>query len=486
MQRKLDPAGPDASPDAPLHAPLAPAAPGPARTATTARPARVPGPRGLPYLGVALDYVRDPLAYLLRARERYGTGVVHLPMGPVSFYFVNEPELVEKVLVTDHRDYQKDIYLRRLGEDLLGQGLLTSEGDFWRRQRRLAQPAFHKERIAAYAALMVEEAERLAATLRAAPSGERRDVHADLMRMTLAIVTRTLFSTDGSAAADDVGRALEVVMHRFADPLVAMFPRLGRLPLPANRRFRAARARLDEIVYGFIRQRRVEAAERPDLLGMLLAARDEDGGAMSDRQLRDELITLFLAGHETTALALSYTLYLLAQHPAAERRLHAELDEVLSGPPTAEDLPRLRFTECVVLESMRLYPPAWAIGREALREVELGGHRLPAGAQVAMAPWVMHRDARHFPEPDAFRPERWEDGLARRLPRYAYYPFGGGPRLCIGREFAMLEAVLSLASLARQVRVRALPTPLRFIPSVTLRPRDPMWATFERRPPAAA
>lgn len=438
----------------------------------------IPGPRGLPGLGVALDYARAPLELLLRLRGEYGPGPMKLRIARLEFTFINEPELIERVLLTESRDYKKDRYGQRLGKEFLGQGLLTSDGDFWRRQRRLSQPAFHKERIAGYGEVMVDAAQRYAAQR---TGRVRRELQAEMMRLTLDIVARTLFSSS-DAQADAVGKAMDVVMHRYSNALTMVFPLLGRLPLPSNLRFEKAKRSLDEIVYGFIEKRRRLGSDDPgrDLLGMLLSARDEDGGAMSDLQLRDELITLFLAGHETTALLLSYTFILLSQHPDVLSRLRAELRAVLGDrAPTVADVPKLRYCESVILESMRIYPPAWITGREAVRDVELGGYCLPQGTQVAMSTWVMHRDPRFFDEPLRFRPERWEGGLEKRLPRYVYFPFGGGPRLCIGREFAMLEAMLCLAVLVSrfQITVEA-PEKLRFLPSVTLRPRDPVMAEF--------
>ncbi len=449
------------------------------------RRTRPPGPRGLPWLGIALGYARDPLETIRRLRATYGRGVIRMPLGPVITHLVNEPELIERILVTDSREYRKDAYIRWVGEELLGQGLLTSEGDFWLRQRRLAQPAFHKERIAAYGALMVDEAERLMVTWSA---GEARDLGADMARVSLHSVVRTLFSDEPGGAADEVGKILEVAMARYSDPLLALFPRLRGTRLRRNRHFAEARARLDEILYGIIGRRRAAGpGEGPkDLLGMLLAARDEDGAAMSDEQVRDEVAALFLAGHETIALALSYVFLFLARHPEAETRLHAEVDEVLGGrAPAVADVPRLRFTEAVVLETMRLHPPVWAIGREAVRPVELGGHALPAGAPVWFSPWLMHRDERFFPEPERFHPERWLDGLGKRLPRHVYTPFGGGPRLCIGRDYAMLEAVLVVATIARRFRVPvAGAEKVRLRPSVTLRPTRPLVARPVARPVA--
>ena len=264
----------------------------------------------------------------------------------------------------------------------------------------------------------------------------------------------------------------------------ALLPWWQRLPTPGNRRFRRAKAEIDAVMYDTIARRRAGEKAGDDLLSRLLAARDEDGSRMSDRQLRDELVTLFLAGHETTALALSYSFYLLAQHPDAEARLAAELDEVLQGkPPTAADVPRLRSTEWVIKESMRLYPPATSIGREAVCDTEIGGYFVPKGAQVSPVQWVVHRDARWFDDPEAFKPERWDNDLARRLPRCAYFPFGDGPRVCIGNQFAIMEAVLVLATVAQRYRLALAPGfQLELLPSVTLRPKHGVSMVIQERP----
>jgi cytochrome P450 len=439
-------------------------------------------PRGLPLIGDPLLYLRDPLGYLLRARQRHGV-MVRLPLGTVKPIFINHPALIEQVLITDAKHYRKDMFLRRLAQEVVGQGLLTSEGDFWRRQRRLSQPAFHRERIAHYGAMMVECTEQALADFR---PGQVRELHEDLMSLTMQIVARTLFSAEVGQMSRDVGRAIAVIMDRYADGLFMLFPATARLPLPMNRRFARAMARLDELIYGVIRARRKPdprngEARDSDLLSMLLEARDEDGSGMTDQQLRDEIITLFIAGHETTALTLSYSFVLLSQNPRAAERLHQELGAVLGGRlPTAQDVPALRYTEAVVLESLRLYPPAWTLGREVMVDLQIGGTPIRAGDLVAMSPFVMHRDPAYFPDPEAFLPERWEDGLQKRLPRFAYFPFGGGPRLCIGNAFAMMEATLVLATIARRFRLQVqLDRPPRLLPSITLRPGEPIRARVE-------
>jgi len=393
-------------------------------------------------------------------------------------YFISHPDYIEQVLVTDHRKFIKGRILRK-NKQLFGNGLLTSEGDFWLRQRRLAQPAFHRGRIASYADTMVRYASRIANEW---SDGEERDLHAEMMRLTLSIVAKTLFDADVDREAKRVGHALEAIMQLNSD-----FRKLILTPtwLPTPRKIRAtiATAKLNRIIYRFIEERRASGVDNGDLLSMLLAARDDDGSRMTDRQLRDEAITIFLAGHETTANALAWTWMLLAQNPIVEVKLHEELDRVLGGRvPTVDDLPNLRYTNHVVTESLRLYPPAWGMARIAIEDTEIAGYPIPKGCGVSLAQWVVHRDPRWFEAPLEFRPERWEGDLLKRLPRFAYFPFGGGPRQCIGNNFAVMEASLLLATLAQQFKISLVPGK-EIIPaaSITLRPKTGIWGKIEKR-----
>jgi cytochrome P450 len=393
-------------------------------------------------------------------------------------YFVSHPDYVEEVLVNQNRKFIKGRILRA-NKRLFGNGLLTSEGDFWLRQRRLAQPAFHRARIASYADTMVRYTERLLGEWK---GGEARDVHGEMMRLTLQIVAKTLFDADVDREARQVGHALEAIMELNSD-----FRKLILTPtwMPTPRNIRAAIAtrRLDKIIFRFIEQRRASGKDAGDLLSMLLAAQDEDGSRMTNRQLRDEAMTIFLAGHETTANALSWTWLLLAQNPGVEAKLHAELEAVLAGrAPSLDDLANLRYTGHVITESMRLYPPAWGMARLAIEDAEIGGYPIPKGCGVSLSQWVVHRDPRWFDAPQEFRPERWEGDLLKRLPRFAYFPFGGGPRQCIGNNFAVMEATLLLATIAQHFRIRMVPDhPAVPMPSITLRPRYGIRATLEAR-----
>lgn len=429
-------------------------------------------PKGSLLIGHFGAYRRDPLGFLTRCARAYGD-LVLLRFGLARVVVLSHPDLIEDVLVRKHQAFGKSRFVLKGVRPVLGNGLFSSAGDLWRRQRRMMQPAFHRARIAAYGEVMVAATQRMLASWH---PGERRDLFQDLMRLTLAIVATALFNADVEGDAAAVGKALTVGLEatnaRLNSLLAPVLP--DRFPSPANLRLQRVMRELDAIIFRIIARRRASGADPGDLLSLLLHARDEDdGGGMTDRQLRDELMTLFLAGHETTAVALSWTWHLLSQHPSVEALLAAELESVLGGrPPTAADLPRLPYTEMVVQEALRLYPPAWAISRDARASCELGGHRVAAGTAVIMSQWVLHRDPRSFDRPDDFHPERWADGLAHRLPRFAYFPFGGGQRRCIGEAFALMEAALIVATVAQHVRLTAVPGPA-VVPqlSVTLRPK---------------
>jgi cytochrome P450 len=428
-----------------------------------------------------LAFRRDPLKFLTRLAREHGDAV-QFRLGPQRALLLNHPELVRDALVTRGDHFHKGRALQR-SKRLLGEGLLTSEGEYHRRQRRLAQPAFHRRRVESYGAVMVEYAARNSARWH---DGETLDVAHEMMRLTLSIVGKTLFNSDVEAEADDIGRALTEMLELFQMLLLPYSEYLERLPLPANRRFARGRAKLDAVIYRIIDERRASGADTGDLLSMLLLAQDEEGatGGMSDEQLRDEALTIFLAGHETTANALAWTWYLLAQNPEAEAALHAELDAVLEGArlPTVEDLPRLPYTEMVLAESMRLYPPAWVVGRLAVKDYEVGGYVAEAGTLVLLSQYVMHRDQRFFPDPLRFDPARFTPEAKETRPQYAYFPFGGGARRCIGEGFAWMEGTLLVAAIARRWRMRLVPgqevVPL---PRMTLRPKHGLRMLLEER-----
>lgn len=411
----------------------------------------------------------DVLAGMTYIHRRYGP-IVRTRL-PLHLYFVADPGCIEEILVKKAESFHKDRTSRLLAR-VLGRGLLVNEGESWRRQRRLLQPAFHQRQLESYAARMVEAIARASDGWRA---GEVRNVHEDMMGVTMTIVAEALFGTDLSANAREMGRTISDLMEQFSRMLglSARFQPPPWVPTPANRRLRASRRKVDAVILGVIEARRRSGQEATDLLSLLVSARDEEGRGMSDAQVRDEAMTLFLAGHETTALALTYALYLLALDPERQARLTAEIAGVLGGRlPTLADLERLPYTEAVIFESMRIYPPAWGIGRQAMTDVEIGGWRYPRGAEFVISPWVVHRDPRVFEDPELFRPERWANDLAHRLPRFAYFPFGGGPRVCIGNRFAMMEAKLVLATAIQRFRFEPIPeTSVSLLPSATLRPR---------------
>jgi cytochrome P450 len=439
------------------------------------------GPRGGRVLGNMREFNRDSLGFVERCAREFGD-VVPTRFLYVPALFLFHPDQVEFVLATGSKNFIKAASLRSpFFQRLVGNGLVTSEGDFWRRQRRLAQPAFHRDRVEAYARTMVAYAERM---LEHWGDGRTLDAHEEMMALTRVVVAQTLFSADVSSGdSREIGDALGRLIRPFAEQATLKWILDNRLPTPAHLRFNRDVRKIDRFVYRLIEERRASGEDTGDLLSMLLAAQDEDGSGMTDKQLRDELMTIFLAGHETTALALTWAWYLLAQNPEAETRLAAELDEVLEGrAPTVGDLPRLRYADWVVKESMRLYPPAWAVGRECVRECEVGGFRVTKGMQVFGFQWVIQRDSRWFADPLAFRPERWGEEPAARLPKYAYFPFGGGPRLCIGNYFATMEAVLILAAIARRFRLRLAPGhKVEVLPALSLRPRHGLRMRLESR-----
>jgi cytochrome P450 len=427
-----------------------------------------PGPPGHWLAGNLPDFRKSRLDFFTNCARDYGD-MVKIRLAHRRVYLASHPELIEQVLVTQSKHFIKH-FAMRLNPMVLGKGLLTSEGDFWLRQRRLSQPMFLKSRILSYAPPMVAATERLLGEWQA---GEKRDIHQEMMKVTLAIAAKTLFNAEVGSAAQSVAEAMDVMQRNFVERFNSIWPVPIWIPTPGNLRARRATRQLDDVIYRIIRQRRKDNIDHGDLLSILLRARDEDDGTgMTDQQLRDEALTLFLAGHETTALVLSWTWYLLANHPEAEQRLWTELDAVLGGRlPTADDWPKLKFTEMIVLESMRLYSPAYVIGREATVDCAIGGYHVPRGTTILMSPWVVQRDARFFDEPNAFRPERWGEERMKSLPKFAYFPFGGGPRVCIGQQFAMMELVLIVATLAQKVRFRMEPgKEVKPVPSFTLRP----------------
>jgi len=438
-----------------------------------------PGPKFGPLRSLVYGPGRDPLAFFTNLARTYGD-VVSYRLAGEHLFLINDPQLIKDILVTHARNFIKGRGLQR-SKRILGEGLLTSEGAVHLRQRRLIQPAFHRDRIAAYGRTMVEYADR---TRQGWSDGATIDAAREMNRLTLSVVGKTLFDADVESQAAEVGEALSGVLESFWTMMLPFADVIERLPVPQMRRARRSRAQLDAMIYGMIADRRASGRDHGDLLSMLLNAQDEDdGGVMSDRQVRDEAMTIFLAGHETTANALMWTWYLISGAPDVEARLHEEVDRVLQGRlPSMADMPALPFTERIVTESMRLYPPAWITGRRALADYPLAGYVAPAGAICVMSQYVMHRDARYYADPEHFDPDRWTPEFRAALPKFAYFPFGGGPRQCIGESFAWMELILIVSTIAQRWRLRLVPGhPVVPQPLVTLRAKHGMKMTVERR-----
>lgn len=467
-----------------------------------------PGPGNSPPLDELATLRDGPHAFLLKIARAYGP-ILRYPVGPpigpgFAFYLISDPDGVKHVLQDNHKNYTKDTFQYNLLSTITGRGLLTSDGDFWLRQRRLAQPAFHKARVSGFGPLMLAASETMLAHWDArAAAGRPIDVAAEMMHVALQIVGKTLLSVEIGDQADHLAQATLTVL----DHIVGRARTFGIvpewLPTPGNRRHKAAMRVLEGTVYRTIHARRpaplipltrkeAEAAHPApsqaggpaDLLGMLMAARDETTGeGMTDLHLRDEVMTALIAGHETVASALAWTWYLLAEHPEAEAKLHEELARVLGGRrPTPDDLAQLPYTQAVFEEALRLYPPAWIITRKALADDEIAGHRIPAGSLVVTSPYVTHRLPQFWDEPEEFRPERFLPEAAAKRHRFAYYPFGGGPRLCIGSGFAMVEAGLIIATVAQRFVLRLAPgAEIEVEPGVTLRPKHGLLMRAEKR-----
>lgn len=430
--------------------------------------ARPPGPKNSPIVGNLYAFRKSPLDFLSKMAREYGD-LVYFKVARQHMYLVNHPDYVREVLVNNQSNFIKSRALQR-AKVLLGEGLLTSEGQQHLRQRRLVQPAFHRERLAGYAAAMSAGAVRWRDRWRA---GSTLDISTEMPHLTLSIVAKTLFSADVESEASEIGEAMTTVLEMFRLLLMPFAEYLEKLPLPHIRRFEKARARLDATIYGLIRERRKSGVDTGDLLSMLLFAQDEESG-MTDEQVRDEALTLFLAGHETTANALTWTWYLLSQHPEIERRLHDEIDAVLGDrAPEFADVPQLRYAEMILAEALRLYPPAWAIGRKAKGGFELGGVEVPAESICILCPYLVHRDPRWFPEPEKFDPERWTPEARDARPKFSYFPFGGGARVCIGERFAWMEGVIVMAAIAQKWRLRLQPGQhAEPLPLITLRVKN--------------
>lgn len=437
----------------------------------------VPGPGPLELLGLRRRLGRSPLDLFPELRRRYGR-IVQFRAGPRTVLLLSDPAAIEQVLITQNQSFVKGFALGRTRR-ILGDGLLTSEGELWRSERRLLQPAFHSSHIPDFA----EEIGRVAQSQVAGWwHQDRRDIRHEMLDITLRAVSQTLLLSDAGSSARDVGASLGDVLHHFVRQNQSTFIAPPWLPTPSNRRIERAARRLDDVVSNLV-ARRIDAPRGAgDLLDLLLSARSSDGEPLPEQQVRDEVTTILLAGHETTANTLTFALVLLSQNPEVEARLHTELDAVLDGrPPRLADLEDLPYTGAVIQETLRLYPASWTVVRRPVERVEIAGNAVEPETEVLLCQWLVHRDPEFFPDPLAFRPERWLTGETDALPRFAYFPFGGGQRICIGRDFALLEARLILATIGARHRVRLLSRFPRLEPSVTLRPAGHLMAEIDDR-----
>jgi len=446
-------------------------------TVPNTKPALPPGPKGNLIVGNLPMLSGNGLATLEGWAREFGDIFSHRAVN-LRLCYLTHPRFIEDVVVTRNQNFTKGMAIR-MNRRFFGQGLLTSEGELWRRQRRLLQPAFHRRQIGRYGRVMVECTQKMLGSWRA---GEIRNLHSELDRITLEIVARVLFNLDLTnhlGLLEATARALHARTAR--GPGLVYLTRF--LPTAVNLSYLRNVRRLEKVIYQVIRNRHASGQVGEDLLSMLLQARDEDGDAMSERQVRDELMTLIGAGNDTTTLTLSYAWYLLAKHPEAEAQLRAELEEVLgSRPPKVEDLARLTYTEKIIKEALRLYPPVWAFVREATEPFEIGGYRLPARTNFVLSPWIVQRDPRFFDQPQEFRPERWTEEFERELPKFAYFPFGGGQRTCIGASLAKMQTSLMLATMAQQYRCRlASGFELKLRPTITLQPKHGVVVVIEKR-----
>lgn len=443
--------------------------------ASSAQPPKVPG--GLPYFGHQVAFGRDPLNFIDKTFPLGDVMEVKIP-GHRAFQLYRAEDVEQVLTHTNDKDFAKfDISIATVPLTL-GEGLFTAKDDLWARQRRMMQPAFHRQRIEAYSTIMVQRTQQMLDRWQPTPGNDQViDLRHEMMELTLEIVCDALFGVDTSQRVPVLGEALHVLVEDFAQRSANPLQLPPPIPTPRNRRLKKAIQTLETQLFEIVAERRAKGnlEEGSDLLAMMLLAQDEEHGAMSDKQLRDELITLFIAGHETTALALTWAFHLLSRHPQIDAAVAAEIRQALGDKvPTLADLPNLKAAERVIKESMRLYPPLWSIaGRLVLQDCEIGGYHIPKDSVIFISPWAMHRNPRYFTEPQAFHPERWTDEFSKALPKYTYFPFGAGQRVCIGMPFAMLEATLALAMVVRQYRLELVAgQPVELLPSFTLRPKE--------------
>ena len=435
-----------------------------------------PGPKSTIPFGHLFSFQRDSLAFLKKIADEYGD-IVHFKIGPIRVVLLNHPDFIKEVLSTQHRNFVKGRPLE-MAKKLLGEGLLTSEGEFHKRHSRIIQPAFHRKMLESYAPAMTDGANRLMSGWK---DGMQVDIMEEMMQMSAAIAAKTLFDANVESEAPEIVRALTTAARLFGRVSLPFSELLLHLPLPSTTRFRKAKATLEDAVDRMINERRHSRKENGDLVSLLLQSQKE--GSMTDQEVRDEALTLFPTAFDTTATALNWTWYLLSQHPEAEAELHEELDRVLQGrTPTVDDLTQLTYTRMVFAESLRLYPPSYLIPRQALEDFTIDQYVIPGGTLILMSPYLLHRDPRFHPNPEQFTPRSWENYPKSGNPKYAYFPFSGGPRSCLGEHFAWMEGSLVLATIAQAWRMQIVPDhPVQFLQLINLRPKYGMKMTLQQR-----
>jgi len=439
-----------------------------------------PGPKTKIPLGHLFSFRRDSIGFLKRIAGEYGD-IVHFKIGPIRIVLLNHPDLIKEVLTTQHRNFVKGRPLE-MAKELLGEGLLTSEGDFHKRQSRLIQPAFHRSMIESYVPALTKCVTQLMDSWK---ENMTVDVKEEMTNMSIAIAGKTLFGSDTQQEAEEINQALDTATSLFGRIPLPFSEFLLKLPLPGTLRFNKAKARLDKTIYRMIDERRRNKVEKGDLLSLLIGSQDEesDEGRMSDQQVRDEAITLFLTAFDTTSTALTWTWYLLSQNPEAEDELHEELDRVLNGRlPTVHDIAQLKFTKMVFGESMRLYPPSYVIPRQAVEDFPIDKYIIPGGSIILLSPYLIHHDPRFHPDPEKFDPHAWDDHSHGMNSKYEYFPFSRGPRSCIGEPFAWMQGILVLATIAQFWHMKLVPGhPVELLPLINLRPKHGMMMTLHRR-----
>lgn len=437
------------------------------------------GPKGLPVLGHLLDLRKDAVGFFERSAREH-LDVTKLQLGAWPTLLINNSDLIEQVMVKQHEKFIKNRFFWRQLEALLGTGLFTAEGQAWQRQRKLAAPAFATRPLESYAPDMVAMAERMVSTWQ---DGQELELHAAMMDLGLRIAAKSLLNAEMEGYLSEFEQATQWIIDEIAARVARPVFVPDWVPLPGHIRYLRGVRYIENVVYRVITERRASGTMGNDFLSLLMAARDDEGKPLSDKQLRDEVHNMLLAGYETSAISVSWGFHLLGQHRDIQSAIAEEVETIAAGRPLShEDISNLTHTEHAVIEIMRLYPPAWSIGREAKEDADVGGYHIPKGTTIFMSPWVTHRDPRYFEDPTAFRPDRWAGDLRRRLPRFAYYPFGGGPRICIGNRFAMMEAMLLVATIARHFDVeRMIERPVTPSPSITLRPGGGVWVRLHKR-----